>query len=381
MRDLFAFFPYVVRTAFRARTRSLLTLLGASLGMMLFAFVRTVDDGVAALERRSSRPVLVVFQDSRFCPLTSELPLRYERDIRGIEGVEEVLPTLVFINSCRSNLDLVTLHGVPAGQLDALYDLEVLAGSVADWRRRSDGALVGERLAERRGLAVGQRVRLGEVDVQISGIMRSRTAAVSNLAFVHLDLLSLARDRQGAATEFLVRVDPNADADRIAAEIDDRFRTDEARTDTKGMQAFVAAAIAEIAEVVSFARWLGYLGVLVIGLVIANTVFISAESRSAEMGVLETVGMSKATLMSLIAGEGIGLSLVGGVLGTSVVLVWLTLQPITLGVEGHGIDLQPSWSTAAWSLLAALAVGIAASVPPAIAVARRPLALAVKVGD
>jgi putative ABC transport system permease protein len=123
MRELLSFLPYVVRTTLRARTRSLLTLLGASLAMALFAFVRTVDDGVQALAQRSQQPVLVVFQDSRFCPLTSELPLRYERDIAAVPGVAAVLPTLVFINSCRSNLDLVTLHGVEPGGLERLYDL------------------------------------------------------------------------------------------------------------------------------------------------------------------------------------------------------------------------------------------------------------------
>ena len=294
MRELLAFFPYVLRTAFRARTRSLLTVLGGTLAMMLFAFVRTVDSGVQDLSERTAQPVLVVFQDSRFCPLTSELPVRYERDIRKMEGVQDVLPTLVFINSCRSNLDLVTLHGVPHDQLESLYDLEVLDGSVADWRGRSDGALVGERLAERRGLRVGERVNLSEVDVHVSGIVRSDTSAIGNLAFVSLDQLSLARERQGAATQFLVKVSPGADPAEIASRIDDHFRTDEARTDTKGMQAFVAAAIAEIAEVVDFARWLGYLGVLVVALVVANTVFISAESRIGEMGVLETVGMQSA---------------------------------------------------------------------------------------
>lgn len=378
MRELLAFFPYVFRTAFRARTRSLLTVLGGTLAMMLFAFVRTVDGGVDDLAERTAQPVLVVFQDSRFCPLTSELPVRYERDIRKIEGVQDVLPTLVFINSCRSNLDLVTLHGVPHDQLESLYDLEVLEGSIADWKGRSDGALVGERLAERRQIRVGERVNLSEVDVHVSGIVRSDSAAVGNLAFVSLDQLSLARKRQGAATQFLVKVDPNADPEEISAAIDEHFRTDEARTDTKGMQAFVAAAISEITEVVDFARWLGYLGVLVVALVVANTVFISAESRIGEMGVLETVGMQKPMLMALIAGEGVGLGLIGGLLGTGVVYAILTIWPVTLGVEGHGIDLAPDGRMVLQCLLAALVVGLVASIPPAIAVARRPLSLSVK---
>jgi putative ABC transport system permease protein len=378
MRELVAFLPYVLRTARRARMRSLLTLLGASLAMALFTFVRTVDDGVATLAKRADQPVLVVFQDSRFCPLTSELPLRYERAIGEVPGVTAVLPTLVFINSCRSNLDLVTLHGVAPAELERLYDLDVLAGSIADWRGRSDAALVGERLAGRRGVRVGERVRLGEVDVHVAGIVRGEAAGVANLAFVHLDQLALARKRQGLATQFLVRLDPEADPQRTAEAIDAQFRTDEARTDTKSMQAFVAAAVAEVAQVVEFARWLGYLAVLVVALLLANTVFISAQARSAEMGLLETVGLTKPRLCGLIVCEGVGLGITGGVAGTAVVLGLLFLRPVTLGVEGYGIDLVPSFATVASALAAALATGALASVPPAVAVARMALHQGVK---
>jgi putative ABC transport system permease protein len=378
MREIFAFVPYVLRTALRARMRSLLTLLGAALAMTLFAFVRTVDGGVASLSEKAKQPVLVVFQDSRFCPLTSDLPLRYERDLGKIEGVEAVLPTLVFINSCRSNLDLVTLHGVTKETLDKLYDLKALSGSIGAWKQKGDAALVGERLAERRKLSVGQRVRLGEIDVEVAGIVRSETAGVANIAFVHLDQLALARDRQGAATQFLVKMRPGADETEVAEAIDAHFRTDEARTDTKSMHAFVAAAIGEITEVVEFARWLGYLAVLVVALVLANTVFISAESRAAEMGTLETIGLTKGKLVALIAGEGIGLGLLGGAIGTTLVVGLLAAYPVTLGVEGYGIDLTAGWRTAAQSLAAALCTGAIASIPPAIAVARRPLHLGVK---
>lgn len=378
MRELLAFWPYAFRTAARARTRSLLTLLGAALAMALYTFVRAVDDGTTQLAERSRQPVLVVFQDSRFCPLTSDLPLRYEREIMAVPGVAAVLPTLVLINSCRSNLDLVTLHGVAADDLETLYDLDVLAGSTAVWQSQRDGALVGERLAQRRGLQVGQRVRLGEVDVQVAGIVRSEFAGVANLAFVHLDLLGLARKRQGAATQFLVKLLPDADGERVAEAIDTVFRTDEARTDTKSMQAFVAAAIGEIAQLVAFARWLGLLAVLVVALVLANTVHISAESRAGEMGVLETVGLGKGKLMALIAAEGIGLGLLGGAIGIGLVVGSLWWWPVTLGVEGYGIDLAPGFGTALHALGAALLVGCLASVPPAIAVARRPLHLGVK---
>jgi len=378
MRELWSFLPYVVRTARRAHTRTLLTVLGAALAMALFAFVRTVDKGVDELERKAAQPVLVVFQDSRFCPLTSDLPARYAPTIREMPGVAEVLPTLVFINSCRSNLDLVTLHGVEPGHLEDIYALTVLEGDVASWKTRSDGALVGERLAGRRQARVGERLRLGEMDVYVSGIYRGRTAGIDNMAFVHLDQLALARKRLGSATQFMVKLEPGASDEAVAKEIDAAFRADESRTDTKSMQAFVRGAIGEITELVEFGRILGYLAVLVVAVVLANTVYISAQSRAAEMGVLETIGLTKGKLAGLIAMEGVGLGLLGGVVGAGFVLLWFTLFPTTLGVEGYGIDFKPYLSVGLQTLAAAVAVGALASLGPAIEAACRPLAQAVK---
>jgi len=378
MRELLAFLPYVVRTARRARTRTILTVLGAALAMALFAFVRTVDRGVQDLARRARDPVLVVFQDSRFCPLTSELPARYAPGIQDVPGVEEVLPTLVFINSCRSNLDLVTLHGVTPEALRRIHDFDLLEGDFAAWAARSDGALVGQRLAARRGLRAGERVRLGEVDLHVSGVIAGKGAGIDNLAFVHLDQLALARKRLGSATQFLVRVAPGSSPEEVARAIDDKFRADEARTDTKTMQAFVAGALGEIAEVVEFGRIVGYLAVLIVALVLANTVFISAQARAAEMGVLETIGLTKARLAGLVALEGVGLGLLGGLLGAGSVLAFFALRPTTLGIEGYGIDFRPSVEVAAASLLASLLVGVLASLLPALDAARRPLHQAVK---
>jgi putative ABC transport system permease protein len=228
---------YVRRTILPARTRSLLTILGTALALGLFTFVRTLEGGVERLDEASDVPVLVVFQASRFCPLQSALPIRYGEDIRRIDGVESVLPTLLYVNACKSNLDLVTLHGVPTGSIGDVHSLTLESGDLTSWESRRDGALVGQRLAERRGLKPGQRVQLGKVNVEIGGIVSSPGGALDNVAFVHLEPLQMARSLQGKATEFLVTLKPGADANAIARRIDETFAKDQALTDTKTMQA------------------------------------------------------------------------------------------------------------------------------------------------
>ena len=370
--------PYVLRTVLRAPTRSALTVLGTALALALFAFVRTLEGGVDGIRAAADRPVLVVFQQSRFCPLTSALPLRYRGDLEAMPGVKAVLPTLVYVNQCQSNLDLVTIHGVDPASLAGVQRLHAVSGDLEGWGDVANGALVGKRLAERRHLVVGDRARLGNVDVLVRGIVDGEGPGLDNVAFVRQEQLQLARKLQGQTTQFLVQLEDGADAVALAREIDRRFSTDEAPTDTKSMQAFVQAAVREVSGLVTFARWLGWLAVAVVVVILGNTVFISAQTRTQELGTLETLGLPKATLARVLVTESLLLAIAGGVLGTSAVVVWFRLHPTTLGVEGWGIDFDAGLPVVLAGLVASVAVGLVAAVGPVVEVFTRPLADAVR---
>jgi putative ABC transport system permease protein len=297
-------------------------------------------------------------------------------------GVASVQPTLLYINACRANLDLITLHGVPTTGEDALHDMDVVAGDLTSWKTTSDGALVGKRLAQRRGLKPGDRLQLVDgnvqIDVRVAGVVTSRGAGLDNVAFVHLDLLQQARKKVGTVTELFVRLEPGTDAEALARAIDERFKTDQVQTDTKTLQAFVQGAVGEVAEVVGFGRLLGYLAVAVVVLILANTVTISAQTRVAELATMETLGAPRALLAALIAVESVLLALAGGLVGLGGVMAWLHLAPVTLGIEGVGIDVAPDPSLALVGAALAVVVGLVAAAGPVIGLLRRPLALAVK---
>jgi putative ABC transport system permease protein len=369
---------YARRTVTRARTRSLLTVLGTALAMGLFAFLQTVEAGVDRAAQGADQPVLVVFQSSRFCPLQSALPTRYADEIRAVEGVESVLPTLLYINVCRANLDLVTLHGIPTTDLSKVHDLSLVEGDLESWKSRPDGALVGRRLAVRRGIKPGDRVQLGKVTVFVGGIVESSGGSLDSTAFVHLEPLQLARSMPGKATEFIVRLAPGADPTEVSRRIDALFAREVQSTDTKTMQAFVQAAVGEISEVVEFGRGLGIVAVLVVVLILGNTVWISAQTRAVELGVLETIGATRGLLASLVLVEGVVLALLGGILGTAAVVAWFGLSPETLGIEGHSIDFLAEPSLLLLGVALSVVVGLVAAGGPAAAILRRPLADAVK---
>lgn len=371
---------YVRRTILRARTRSLLTVLGTALAMALFAFVRTLEAGVGTLAASAAQPVLVVFETSRFCPLTSDLPARYADEVARLPGVRKVLPTLLFINACRTNLDLVTLHGVPPEGLAGTHELTPVAGALEELAPGRDVALVGERLAQRRGLRPGDRLRLSEInlDVRVGAVAQTPGAGLDNVAFVPLDVLQGALRKRGRLTQLFVFLEPGADANAVARAIDERFLGDQVQTDTKTLAAFVQGAVGEVGEVVGFGRLLGYLAVAVVVLILGTTVFISAQTRAAELGTLETLGATRGVLAFLLLAESVLLALAGAALGVAAVLCWLHLAPVTLGIEGIGIDLAPEPGLVLRCALVALGIGVLAAMAPVAELWRRPLALAVK---
>ena len=61
---------YVLKTIWRHRTRTLLTVSGASVAMFVFCFVGSVQQGFDQLVTgEDADRSLIVFQENRFCPI------------------------------------------------------------------------------------------------------------------------------------------------------------------------------------------------------------------------------------------------------------------------------------------------------------------------
>ena len=82
------FIPYILKTLWRHRTRTLLTISGTAVAMFVFTFVGAVQEGLDLLlnDQRQDRS-LIVFQANRFCPSTSKLPEDYALGIRKLPGI------------------------------------------------------------------------------------------------------------------------------------------------------------------------------------------------------------------------------------------------------------------------------------------------------
>lgn len=372
------FIPFILKQIIRHRARTLLTLGGVATAMFLFVAVQSMQRGVAiATEQSAGDNTLIVYREDRYCPFTSKLPEHYLPKIEKIAGVKAVVPMKVVVNNCRASLDVVTFRGVTVDRFveQNQSNFQFIDGSLADWRKRSDAALLGETLARRRGLKVGDRFDAAGVVSYVAGIVRSDEPQDQNVAYVHLDFLQQTVDRKlGIVTQFNVKVDDPRKMNEIAAAIDAEFQFAEQPTSTRPEKAFVAQAAADMIELIGFAKYLGIGCLVAVLALVANAIVLSVQDRIKEHAILQTIGYDGSLIGRLIITEGVMIGVIGGMLGTLGALAVIEWGQYSLSIDGLSIPIQAGGSLVISGLTISIVLGVVAGLVPAWQASRRSIA-------
>ncbi|MDZ4688634.1 MAG: ABC transporter permease [Planctomycetaceae bacterium] len=367
------FIPYVLKTLWRHRTRTLLTVSGTAVAMFVFSFVGAVQEGLdRLLDDQQQDRSLIVFQANRFCPSTSKLPEDYALRISKLPGVKDAVPIKVFMNNCRASLDVVVFNGLPAEKLRSVRPIVLQEGDWSQFERQRDAALVGRAVAQRRKLSVGQKFSIGALTVTVAGIFQSPLPTEESMIYTHLEFLQRTRglNSVGTATQMEVLLDESANAQATCKLIDDLYRAGPVGTNTRTKGAFQAKTVGDLVELVGFTRYLGLACVLMVLGLVATTTVMGVQDRIREHAVLQTIGFTGWHIFAFIIGESLVVSLIGGMLGTGTALAILQTSSLALGTEGILIAFLPSVSLAVMGLAASALVGLLAGIAPAWQAAR-----------
>ena len=362
-------FKYVAKTLIRHRARSLLTVTGAAVAMFVFCIVGSVQEGLNRLTSGvDADRSLIVFQENRFCPTTSRLPEDYARTILKVPGVKDVLPIQVWTNNCRASLDIVVFNGADPKKIHAMRPIKLTSGSWSQFETIHDGAILGRNIATRRGLDVGKQFTIGDVSVKVVGVFTSEVPSEENLIYTNLAFLQYTRGKEsaGLVTQHEVLLNPDADADRVAVEIDAALRSNAVATKTRRKGAFQASTLSDLVDLIGFAHWLGYACVGLVLSLVATTTIMSVQDRMKEYAVLQTIGVRPFRTMRLVLAESTFLCILGGIVGTMFALTALHFGGFAIGAEGATIAFKPSIWLGLYSIGTSLIVGLAAGLPPAL---------------
>ncbi len=372
------YWPLVLKQVTRHRVRSMLTILGVAIAMYLFVAIQAMQQGVAqTTQATAADTTLIVYREDRFCPFTSKLPEYYLPQIEAIDGVVSAVPIRVVVNNCRASLDVVTFRGVPRDRFESTIgqNTRFLSGSFKDWKRRSDAALLGQTLAGRRGLKVGDQFDAAGITAYVAGILDSDEPQDVNVAYVHLDYLQQQVDKRlGTVTQFNVKVDDPAKLDAVSAEIDALFASAEQPTTTRSEKAFVAQIAGDMIELIGFTQYLGWGCLVAVLALVGNAIVLSVQDRIKEHAVLQTLGFRSALIGRLIVTEAALLGLLGGLLGAGAALLTIRLTRLSFSVDGLSIPIDAGPRLLVMGLALSIVLGVVAGLVPAVQAARRPIA-------
>jgi putative ABC transport system permease protein len=377
------FLPYVLKTLWRHRSRTILTASGSAVALFVFCFVGSVQEGMNDLQRRQlAKGSLITFQANKFCPATSHLPQDYDRKIASLPGVREVVPVQVFTNNCRASLDVIVFYGVPPRKLRAARDFELVSGSWTEFEGHQDAAVVGRAVASRRGIEVGNKFSIGDLSVNVAGIFRSDDPAEENYIYSHLEFLQRGKGMNlvGTVTQLEVLLDEGVDTAAKCQEIDEKFRGGPIQTDTRPKGVFQAKSLGDLTQLIGLAHYLGYACVGLVLALVATTTVMSVQDRIKEHAVLQTLGFSGGKVFALVMTESILLSLAGGLLGVGAATIMLEVSSLSVGAEAVTIAFTPSLRLGITGMFVSALAGILAGVAPALHAAHTEIVSALRQG-
>ncbi|MBM83216.1 MAG: ABC transporter substrate-binding protein [Planctomycetaceae bacterium] len=367
------FVPYILRTLWRHRSRTILTVSGSAVALFVFCFVGAVQEGMDDLQRRQkAKGSLISFQANKFCPATSHLPQDYDEQIVKLDGVKDVVPVQVFTNNCRASLDVIVFYGVPPKKLRKARDFELASGNWAEFEENQDAAVVGRAVARRRDIKVGDKFSIGDLSVDVAGIFESNDPAEENYIYSHLEFLQRSKGANlvGTVTQLEILLNSGVDTLAKCKEIDDKFRGGPVETDTRPKGVFQARSLGDLTQLISMAHYLGYACVGLVLALVATTTIMSVEDRIKEHAVLQTIGFSGARVFRLIITESVLLSISGGIIGVSLAMLTLKLSSLSIGAEAVTIAFTPSTRLAIIGLAVSTITGALVGIAPGAHAAR-----------
>jgi putative ABC transport system permease protein len=379
---MFKFLPYLLKTLWRHRMRTALTVFGSAVGLFVFCFAGAAQQGMKALTDDESKDrSLIVFQANRFCPFTSLLHEDYESKIRKLQGVADVITIQVYTNNCRASLDVVVFHGVRPEELRrGRPELSLVAGEWSAFEKRSDAALVGRTVARRRGLNVGQKFQIGTVDCTVVAIFAAKEPSEEDYIYVPLKFLQRqpTRNTEGFVTQFEVQLTADADPKQTSAAIDALFKGGPIATDTRTKGVFQAQSLADLVELVDYSHYLAFACVLLVLAIVATTTVMAVQDRVGEHAMLQTLGFTSSRIFGLVLSESVVQSVLGGAIGVGAAMLLLAVRPITFGAEAVTIAFTPTWQATTQGLVVSLVVGVVAGVFPGWQAARANIVAALR---
>ncbi|MGE5345345.1 MAG: ABC transporter permease [Acidithiobacillales bacterium] len=375
------FLPLVLKNLLRKKTRTLLTVASILFPLLVVAFLGTFLTALHFADPARKGFFRVVTRHK--VGLATPIPVAWARRIERLPGVVAVTVLSPFRGIYRDESagNVFPRFAADAATFLSVFDDAVIVGgSAKGWQSDRSSALVGERLMEKYGWTVGDRVVIRgtlypvNLDLVIAAVYRL-PYETSGSIFFHREVLEEAWPPfRGQATTIWARVKDNATAARLPGEIDPLFENSPFPTKSDTESAFLTGFVQLLGNVQLLLTSLTVILVLVIVLVAANTMAMATRERVVEIAVMRALGYSRARVVALILAESLFMALAGAVLGLGLfVAAFPSLQQRLLDtrLSQFAAEMRIFPGVLALAVGTALLIGLLAALVPALRAAGR----------
>ncbi|MFM7063618.1 MAG: ABC transporter permease, partial [Actinomycetes bacterium] len=357
------FLSLVLKNLLRQRVRTLLTVVGITVGIATVVALGAITAGMKGTADEfitAGEAQFIVAQKGAADLSFSRLDAAVLPAVAAVPGVAAVSGLQLEIMKVGSN-PFFFLGGVEPSMLRS-QGLSLARGRLP---RGGDEVVLGTDAATDLGVDVGGSVTLGGTTLRVVGVYDTRVVWQRGGGFAPLDTVQQMVDRPGVVTLAYVTVAPGADPDAVAAAI--RRKVPEVVTisgaDEYGQvdQGFTLIDGASTA--------ISVLAILIGGIGVMNTMVMAIFERTREIGVLRAVGWPAGRVLRMVMAESLVLCLVAAALGALVGVALVQLVVLVPSVRGLVVPGYPP-SVFVRALVVAVAVGLLGAVYPAVRATR-----------
>jgi putative ABC transport system permease protein len=303
------------------------------------------------------------------------LPASYQEKIRQVPGV-----TSVSYGNWFGGVYIDEKNFFPNFAVDPKTYLELYPEFVLTPEEKKaflvdrKGCVVGRKLSQRFGWKIGDVVTLrgtifpGQWEFVVRGVYQGRQRATDETQFFfHWDYLNESirktAPRRADQVGFYVLGLSSPDlAAEVSLFVDGMFKNSLAETLTETERAFQMSFVSMTEAIIVAIRLVSYVVIVIIMVVAANTMAMTARERIAEYATMKTLGFGGWHLAGVVFGESLVIAMAGGCLG--VALSFPAAQWIGQKLGQFIPVFHITTETLAMDLLAAFIVGAVAGIFP-----------------